>query len=291
MLDTTQEASYLSQHFRQWASNWNLNQMEIFSLIFLEQFIFIWIVRNCAAATLYWQLGAVWSSRSTPELLSGRLVCSIPEISVTAGTLHTRMNRECGCLSVNLQLRGSSLTHLTVVRESSLNQGTLIRYTLGNRSADTNTPLRRSSCTRVWGCKSQLTFQSFALTDDINPESLVGLKTHGTLAETRTAKAEETMEITWWKCCRRMWCRSPEEFTVTSLEVKPKEETQRLWDTSQFHQEAGGLNQHLRDSPKEKTLGTESVRVWESDWCLCHSHSTVNWGQTSYAWVLGTWTW
>ncbi|TNN49955.1 hypothetical protein EYF80_039833 [Liparis tanakae] len=37
--------------------------------------------------TLYWQLGAVWSWRSTAEALSGRLVWSIPEISVTDGTL------------------------------------------------------------------------------------------------------------------------------------------------------------------------------------------------------------
>lgn len=92
------------------------------------------------SCTLYWQLGAVWSSRSTPEeLLSGRLVCSIPEISVTDGTLQTRIDREFRCLSVSLQLRTTIVAHLTEVRESSLNQGTLIRYTLGNLSADTHT--------------------------------------------------------------------------------------------------------------------------------------------------------
>lgn len=42
-----------------------------------------------ASSTLYWQLGAVWSWRRTSELLSGRLVWSIPEISVTDGTLVT----------------------------------------------------------------------------------------------------------------------------------------------------------------------------------------------------------
>lgn len=44
-------------------------------------------VKKLNSSTLYWQLGAVWSWRRTPEVLSGRPVWSIPEISVTDGTL------------------------------------------------------------------------------------------------------------------------------------------------------------------------------------------------------------
>lgn len=37
--------------------------------------------------TLYWQLGAVWSNKRALEVLSWRLVCSMPLISVTEGML------------------------------------------------------------------------------------------------------------------------------------------------------------------------------------------------------------
>lgn len=53
-------------------------------------------------STLYWQLGAVCSWRTTHEVLSGRLVWSIPEISVTDGTLAERSHQVMISSQVNM---------------------------------------------------------------------------------------------------------------------------------------------------------------------------------------------
>lgn len=113
------------------------------------------------SSTLYWQLGAVWSWRKTSEVLSGRLVWSIPEISVAEGTLVNRphqvitetVNRSCKSTRKRNNSR-ETITNLTVVKESSLNHGTIILYTLGNRSADRNTVIisNFSMCTCVCLC-------------------------------------------------------------------------------------------------------------------------------------------
>lgn len=68
-------------------------------------------------------------------------MCSIPEISVTEGTLrttrHVKQRRD-----TKTQTEAEP-THLTVVSESSRNQGAWTRYTLGSRSA------HRQSCLQV----------------------------------------------------------------------------------------------------------------------------------------------
>ena len=79
-------------------------------------------------------------------MLSGRLVWSMPDSSVTEGTLRSGWNTICEISKLKRHKQhvalGQSLIqttetvnyYLEVVSESSLNQGTFILYTLGSRS-------------------------------------------------------------------------------------------------------------------------------------------------------------
>lgn len=128
----------------------------------------------------------------------------------------------------------TDITHLTVVKESSLNHGTFITYTLGSLSADKQqSSLCFNMCTNVCVC---ITTQSYlyVLYTGLQYWSWKPGRPKDTVQTLATQQdqrywvkqaSDELMNATWWKCCSLMVWRSPEELTIASLTVKPGKPT------------------------------------------------------------------
>lgn len=120
-----------------------------------------------------------------------------------------------------------------------------------------------------------------ALTCNINSESLIHLKTQrckwSDTVETRSlVSMSGNNRDTWWKCCSTMMWRSPEEFTVISLAVKPGTNTiTQMEQTSYVGGCWSGGGVRISSNPTHRRTGHEVRGETESELLVSATHTPL----------------